>query len=97
MSRNKLFGRPGHGAPTDNIRKKKFTEYQLSEETRRVHEHPDANRYDKDKSNNDNNRVNKEWELGVVVSELGTQSKGCGFESHLCQILHVNGVKAMPG
>merc|ERR1712223_658856 len=26
-----LFGKPGHGAPTENIRKKKFTEYQLSE------------------------------------------------------------------
>ena len=26
-----LFGRPGHGAPTENIRKKRFTEYQLAE------------------------------------------------------------------
>ena len=26
-----LFGKPGHGAPTENIRKKRFTEYQLSE------------------------------------------------------------------
>lgn len=26
-----LFGKPGHGAPTGNIRKKKFTEYQLQE------------------------------------------------------------------
>ena len=25
-----LFGKPGHGAPTSNIRKKKFTEYQLA-------------------------------------------------------------------
>ena len=29
LSRTKLFGRPGHGAPTENIKKKKFTEYQL--------------------------------------------------------------------
>lgn len=27
-----LFGKPGHGAPTENIRKKKFTEYQLADE-----------------------------------------------------------------
>jgi len=32
LSRQKLFGRPGHGAPTENIRKKKFTEYQLFDE-----------------------------------------------------------------
>ena len=38
-----------------------------------------------------------EWELGVVVSELGSRLKGCGFESRLFQILHGNGVKAMPG
>ena len=38
-----------------------------------------------------------EIELGVVVSKLGSQSKGCGLESHLFQILHGNGVKAMPG
>ena len=37
MSRLKLFGRPGHGAPTENIRKKKFTEYQLGEEEIRRH------------------------------------------------------------
>ena len=37
----------------------------------------------------------KEWELGVVVQ--GSQSKGRGFESCLFQILHGNGVKAMPG
>lgn len=29
LSRNKMFGRPGHGAPTQDIRKKKFTEHQL--------------------------------------------------------------------
>ena len=28
----------------------------------------------------DNVYQNKEWELGVVVSELGSQSKVCGFE-----------------
>ena len=28
-----LFGKPGHGAPTEDIRKKKFTEYQLSDGT----------------------------------------------------------------
>ena len=39
----------------------------------------------------------KERELGVVVSELGSQSKGRGFESRLFQILHGNGVTAMPG
>ena len=38
-----------------------------------------------------------EWELGVGVSELGSQSKGCGFESCLFLILHGNGAKAMPG
>lgn len=31
-----LFGKPGHGAPTENIRKKKFTEYQLADEERHV-------------------------------------------------------------
>lgn len=30
MTRSKMFGRPGHGAPTLDIRKKKFTEYQLT-------------------------------------------------------------------
>jgi len=29
MSRNKMFGRPGHGAPTIDVRKKRFTEHQL--------------------------------------------------------------------
>ena len=29
LSRQKMFGRPGHGAPTEDIRKKKFTEHQL--------------------------------------------------------------------
>ena len=38
-----------------------------------------------------------EWELGVVVSELGSQPQGSGFESRLFQILHGNGVKTMPG
>ena len=32
LSRTKLFGKPGHGAPTENIKKKKFTEYQLDKE-----------------------------------------------------------------
>ena len=32
-----------------------------------------------------------------MVSELGSQLKGRGFESSLFQILHGNGVKAMPG
>ena len=41
--------------------------------------------------------VPREWELGVVVSDLGSQSKGCGFESCLFQILHGNGIIAMPG
>ena len=31
LARLKLFGKPGHGAPTGNVRKKKFTEYQLTE------------------------------------------------------------------
>ena len=34
LSRTKLFGRPGHGAPTENIKKKKFTEYQLDKEVK---------------------------------------------------------------
>jgi hypothetical protein len=34
---------------------------------------------------------------GLVVSELDSQSKGCGFESRLIQILDGNGLKAMPG
>ena len=37
-----------------------------------------------------------ERELGVVVSKLGSQSKGGEFESRLFQILHGNGVKAIP-
>jgi hypothetical protein len=28
-----LFGKPGHGAPTEEIRKRRFTEYQLSDGT----------------------------------------------------------------
>ena len=32
-----------------------------------------------------------------MVSELGSQLKGCGFESPLLQTLHGNGEKAMPG
>eukprot|EP00094_Tigriopus_californicus_P007475 TCALIF_07197-PA protein Name:"Protein of unknown function" AED:0.23 eAED:0.23 QI:0/0.6/0.33/1/0.6/0.5/6/0/258 len=31
LARLKHFGRPGHGAPTENIRKKKFTEYQFQD------------------------------------------------------------------
>ena len=42
-----------------------------------------------------NNEV--EWELGVVVSELGSQLQDRGFESRLFLLLHGNGVKAMPG
>jgi hypothetical protein len=34
---------------------------------------------------------------GLVVSELDSQSKGCGFESRLIQILDGNELKAMPG
>jgi hypothetical protein len=34
---------------------------------------------------------------GLVVSELDSQSKDCGFESRLIQILDGNGLKAMPG
>ena len=30
-----MFGKPGHGAPTEDIRKKRFTEYQLSDGTGR--------------------------------------------------------------
>jgi len=29
IAKQKMFGRPGHGAPTQDIRKKKFTEHQL--------------------------------------------------------------------
>ena len=32
MANNKLFGRPGNGAPLEDVRKKKFTEYQLDKE-----------------------------------------------------------------
>ena len=39
----------------------------------------------------------QEWELDVGVSEIGSQSKGHGFESRLLLILHENDVKAMPG
>ena len=35
----KLFGRPGHGAPTVDIRKKRFTEYQLVDLEKRRHQH----------------------------------------------------------
>ena len=31
MAHSNLFGKPGHGAPTENIRKKRFTEYQLTD------------------------------------------------------------------
>ena len=34
LSRAKMFGRPGHGAPTTDIRKKKFTEHQINNLTR---------------------------------------------------------------
>ena len=32
-----------------------------------------------------------------MVSELGSQPQGSGFESRLFQILHGTGVKTMPG
>jgi hypothetical protein len=35
MARSKVFGRPGHGAPTVDVRKKKFTEHQLDKEVKR--------------------------------------------------------------
>ena len=38
-----------------------------------------------------------EGELGVMVSELDSQSKGRGLKSCLFQILHGNGIIAMPG
>ena len=31
MAQASLFGKPGHGAPTNDIRKKKFTEYQFDQ------------------------------------------------------------------
>ena len=37
LSRTKLFGKPGHGAPTENIKKKKFTEYQLDRIDKEMH------------------------------------------------------------
>ena len=30
LARQRMFGKPGHGAPTQNVRKKIFTEYQLT-------------------------------------------------------------------
>ena len=39
----------------------------------------------------------EERELGLVVIELGSQLKGCEFESRLFQKRHGNGVIAMPG
>ncbi len=38
-----------------------------------------------------------ERKSGLVVSELDSQFKDCGFESCLIQILDGNGLKAMPG
>merc|ERR1719322_1509528 len=35
LRRQKMFGRPGHGAPTGDIRKKKFTEHQLGRALKR--------------------------------------------------------------
>jgi len=32
LARAKMFGKPGHGAPTGDIRKKKFTEHQINKE-----------------------------------------------------------------
>ena len=37
MSRIKMFGRPGNGAPTGDVRKKKFTEHQLDTNMIRSH------------------------------------------------------------
>jgi len=34
LQKSKMFGRPGHGAPTQDIRKKKFTEHQMNNLTR---------------------------------------------------------------
>ena len=31
LAQASLFGKPGHGAPTNDIRKKKFTEYQFDQ------------------------------------------------------------------
>ena len=39
LSRTKLFGKPGHGAPTENIKKKKFTEYQLDRVEKEMHDY----------------------------------------------------------
>ena len=36
MAQASLFGKPGHGAPTNDIRKKKFTEYQLDIENKKA-------------------------------------------------------------
>eukprot|EP00096_Caligus_rogercresseyi_P010932 TRINITY_DN4138_c0_g1_i1.p1 TRINITY_DN4138_c0_g1~~TRINITY_DN4138_c0_g1_i1.p1 ORF type:complete len:276 (-),score=37.11 TRINITY_DN4138_c0_g1_i1:58-885(-) len=41
LSRSKIFGKPGHGAPTENNRKKLFTEHQLQEFTTRPSHPPD--------------------------------------------------------
>ena len=42
MAHSNLFGKPGHGAPTNDIRKKKFTEYQLQSHSTHPHDLGDA-------------------------------------------------------
>jgi len=44
LSKNKIFGRPGHGAPTYDIRKKKFTEHQLDHQVH--HQYGGGNSWD---------------------------------------------------
>lgn len=38
MAHGKMFGRPGNGAPTVDIRKKKFTEHQLDKDVKKGEE-----------------------------------------------------------
>ena len=38
MAHAKMFGRPGNGAPTVDIRKKKFTEHQLDKDVKKGEE-----------------------------------------------------------
>ena len=41
LAREKLFGRPGHGAPTEQIRKRLFTEHQLDTSNNNKMQSPD--------------------------------------------------------
>ncbi len=43
------------------------------------------------------NSIGPERKSGLVVSELDSQSKGCGFKSCLIKILDGNGLKLMTG